>query len=86
MSSRLVSILRTWNQEFTRLKQGLALRLLSKRLFYIRAMLQGKPGEPIVLPIFAGETPVFHPFCLYDLKIYDRLTKICLIYCEIVGT
>ena len=37
--------------------------------------LQGKPGEPVGLPIFAGETPVFHPFCLYGLKIYDRLTK-----------
>ena len=24
--------------------------------------LQGKPGEPVGLPIFAGETPVFHPF------------------------
>ena len=24
--------------------------------------LQGKPGEPVGLPIFAGETPVFHHF------------------------
>ena len=48
--------------------------------------IQGKPGEPAGLPIFAKETPVFHHFIvilpLWPKNLLPALPKIIMLRCR----